>query len=41
MKFKKIILKSIPNGWIRHVCVQGFDFETVSFKQAINMFEIV
>ena len=29
----------MPNSWYKQVCVQGFDFETISFKKAENMFE--
>ena len=29
----------IPNGWSKQAYLQGFSFESVPFKKAINMFE--
>ena len=36
-----IILNSIPNICSKQAYVQGFDCETISFKKAVNMFELM
>ena len=38
-KQKKILLNSMPNGWSRQAYVQGFDYESITFKKYVNMFE--
>ena len=38
-KLDEILLNSMPNSWSRHVYVQGFDCESVTFKKYFNMFE--
>ena len=34
-----IILNIMPNSWFKQVYVQGFDCESISLKNAVNMFE--
>ena len=34
-----ILLNSMPNSWSRQACAQGFDFEYMTFKKSVNMFE--
>ena len=29
----------MPNGWSRQAYVQGFDYESITFKKYVNMFE--
>ena len=29
----------MPNSWSKQVYVQGFDWESITFKKAVNMFE--
>ena len=31
----------MPNSWSNQDSVQGFDCESISFKKAVNMFEIM
>ena len=35
----EILLNMIPNRQSKQAYVQGFDFEYISFKEAVNMFE--
>ena len=35
----EILLNSMPTRWSKQACVQGFDYETIYFKTAVNMFE--
>ena len=37
----EIILNSIPNSCSKQTYVQGFDFEYITFKKAVNIFECV
>ena len=34
-----MFLNRIPNSWIRHAHVQGFDCETITLNIYINVFE--
>ena len=38
-KLNGILFHSMTNGCNRKAYVQGFDFEAVTFNQAINMFD--
>ena len=38
-ELNEIILNSISNIWSKQAYVQGFDFETISLKRVVNMFE--
>ena len=38
-ELNKILLNSIPNGWIMQAYVQVFDCEYITFKKLVNMFE--
>ena len=29
----------MSNSWSKHAYVQGFDFESITFKRVVNMFE--
>ena len=40
-ELNKILLNSIPNGWIMQAYVQVFDCESISFIKAVNMFELM
>ena len=33
------LLNSIPNSWIKQAYLKGYDFESITFKAASNMFE--
>ena len=35
----KIVLNSIPNSWSKQAYVQRFDGESITFKNAVNVFE--
>ena len=35
----KILLNSIPNSWSKQDYIQGFDCDTISFKESVNIFE--
>ena len=35
----EILLNSTPNSWYKQTYVQGFDFESISFKMSVNIFE--
>ena len=35
-KLNKLLLNSIPGGWIKQACMQGFDCENIPY---VNMFE--
>ena len=39
MELNEIMLNSIPNIWIKQAYVQEFDFESITIKAAVNMFE--
>ena len=39
IELNEILLNGIPNSWYKQVYVQGFDFESISLKKAVNMFE--
>ena len=39
MELNEIMLNSIPNIWIKQAYVQVFDFESITIKAAVNMFE--
>ena len=34
-----ILLKSMPNKWSNHSYVQRFDYESITFKEAVNISE--
>ena len=34
-----ILLNGMPNSWSEQVCVQGFNCESIYFKNSLNMFE--
>ena len=34
-----ILLNGMHNSWSKQYYVQGFDFEFITFKKAVNMFE--
>ena len=38
-KLNEILLNIMPNSWSKQAYVQGFDFESITFKKAVNMFE--
>ena len=38
-ELNEILLNSMPNIWYNQAYVQGFDYEYISFKNSINMFE--
>ena len=38
-ELNEILLNSMPNRWSKQSYVQGFDWESISFKNSINMFE--
>ena len=38
-ELNEILLNSMPNSWPKQAYVQGFYFETIYFKKAVNMFE--
>ena len=38
-KLNKILLNSMPNIWSKQAYVQGFDYESITFKKDANMFE--
>ena len=38
-ELNEILLNSMPNSWRKRDYVQGFDFEYINFKKAVNMFE--
>ena len=38
-ELNKILLNSFPNSWIKQAHVQGFDCETIIYKEAVKMFE--
>ena len=38
-ELNEILLNSMPNIWSKHAYVQDFDFDSITFKKAINMFE--
>ena len=38
-ELNEILLKSMTNSWSVQVYVQGFDFCSITFKKAVNMFE--
>ena len=38
-ELNEILLNSMPNIWSEHAYVQNFDFESITFKKAINMIE--
>ena len=38
-KLNEIILNSTNNSWSKKACVQGFDYESIFKKIAVNMFE--
>ena len=40
-KLNEILLNSMPNSWSIQAYVQGFDCDSITFKKAINMFELV
>ena len=33
------LLNITSNSWSKQACVQGFDCGTITFKEAVNMFE--
>ena len=35
----EILLNIISNSWSNQACVQGFDYESIKSKSAVNMFE--
>ena len=39
MEINEILLNIISNGQIKQLYVQCFDFETITFKQYVNIFE--
>ena len=38
-KLSEILLNSMSNRWSKHAYIQGFDFEYITFKRDVNMFE--
>ena len=32
-------LSTMPNSWSKQAYVQGFDYESITFKKSVNMFE--
>ena len=38
-KLNEIQRNSMLTRWSRNVYVQGFDYESITFKKAVNMFE--
>ena len=38
-ELNKFLLNSTPNIWSKQEYVHGFDCESISFKESINMFE--
>ena len=38
-ELNEILLNSTPNSWYKQTYVQGFDFESISFKMSVNIFE--
>ena len=38
-KINEIILNGMHNSWYKHAHIQGFDFESITFKNDVNMFE--
>ena len=38
-ELNEILLNSIPNIWSKQAYVKGFDFESITFKKVVNMFE--
>ena len=35
----EILLNRMTKSWSKHAYVQGFDFESITFKRVVNMFE--
>ena len=40
-KLNEILLGSTPNSWSKKEYLQAFDCESINFKAAVNMFELV
>ena len=38
-KLNENVLNSIPDNWRKQAYIQGFDFEYITFKSAVNVFE--
>ena len=38
-ELNNILLNSMSNSWSKQAYVQGFDYETYSFKNDVNMFK--
>ena len=35
----EILLNSMPNSWSKQAYIKGFDWEFITFKKAVNIFE--
>ena len=40
-ELNEILLNSMQNSWYKQAHLQGFDYDTISFKQSVNMFELM
>ena len=38
-ELNEIILNSLPNIWYKQAYLQGFDCESISFRNAVNLFD--
>ena len=38
-EINEILLNIMPNSWSKQVYVQGFDWDSIVFLKAVNMFE--
>ena len=41
IELKKTLLNSMPDSWCKQSYVQGFDYESITFNKAVNMFELM
>ena len=39
MELNDFLLNSMPNSWSKQAYGQGFDCESITFKEAVNMFK--
>ena len=39
LELNENLLNSMPNSWIKQAYVQGFDSESITFKNDVDMFE--
>ena len=38
-ELNEILINSMPNSWSKQACVQGFDYEYITFKKTVNLSE--